>query len=60
MPCPICGCRLYADGCPLFRLVERCRAEAEAARWMQDELEAQRMELKQLAAAFGLEQKNSR
>ena len=54
MPCPVCGCELHAGSCPLCGLVERCRAEAEAARWMQDELEAQRMELKQLAAAFGL------
>ena len=60
MPCPVCGCELHAGSCPLCGLVERCRTEAETARRMQDELEAQRMELKQLAAAFGQDQKNSR
>ena len=54
MPCPVCGCRLYADGCPPCRLVERCRTEAETAHRMQDELTAQRAELEQLDAAFGL------
>lgn len=47
--------------CPLCRLVEHCRVEENAAHRMQDELTAQRFELEQqLAAAFGLEQKNSR
>lgn len=60
MPCPVCGCELHAGNCPLCRLVERCRTEAETARRMQDELTAQRAELEQLDAAFWLEQKNSR